>query len=68
MAIFGTGGEEFDDERTDPLRQQEIENLLLWEVQQKREKRREFLTCTVSWCPLVCETYGRSKNKKNVEQ
>ena len=30
MAIFGTGGEEFDDEGADPLRQQEIENLLLW--------------------------------------
>ena len=65
MAIFGTGGEEFDDEGADPLRQQEIENLLLWEVQEKNEKRGENFDVHCFMLSIGYETYGRSKKKRS---
>ena len=63
MAIFGTGGEEFDDEGADPLRQQEIENLLLWGGARKMRKEERILMCTVSCCPLVTRHTVEVKKK-----
>ena len=64
MAIFGTGGEEFDDEGADPLRQQEIENLLLWGGARNMRKEENFdVHCFM--LSIGYETYGRSKKKRS---